>query len=210
MTAWLLCDCGWHNEKHKRFIGWTGQVHINTYHPTLRLIQFSYRAFSCHVKLSSNMAASIATEISIHLCKHLFTLLSVTVSPWTSPFVVQAHDDRVRAWCTWLPWIYRLVYAIWRPRRRTAWTSVKTLYTCSSFLVQYRRKHLELLPYAGFSPCCHWGDPTFAPAPIAPAMISPTRVKPGVMIRFLVWGRVRSKIRIRVRVGVGVGVIFSR
>ena len=48
-----------------------------------------YRAFSCDVMLSSNMAASIATESNIHLCKHLFTLLCVTVSPWTSPFVVQ-------------------------------------------------------------------------------------------------------------------------
>ena len=47
--------------------------------------------------LSSNMAASIATEINIHLCKHLFTLLCVTVCPWTSPFVVQAHGDRVTA-----------------------------------------------------------------------------------------------------------------
>ena len=48
------------------------------------------------------------------------------------------------------------------------------------------------------------GDPTFAPATIAPAMISPTiksyRVR--VMIGFLVRGRVRIKIRIRVRVGV--------
>ena len=29
------------------------------------------------------MTASIATEINIHLCKHLFTSLCVTVSPWT-------------------------------------------------------------------------------------------------------------------------------
>ena len=57
------------------------------------------RAFSCDVMLSSNMAASIATAINIHLCKHLFTLLCVMVSPRTSPFVVQAHDDRVCAWC---------------------------------------------------------------------------------------------------------------
>ena len=41
----------------------------------------SYRAFSCDVMLSSNMAASIATVINIHLSKHLFTLLYVTVSP---------------------------------------------------------------------------------------------------------------------------------
>ena len=39
------------------------------------------RAFSPDVMLSSNMAASVATEINIHLCKHLFTLLCVTVSP---------------------------------------------------------------------------------------------------------------------------------
>ena len=73
------------------------------------------RAFSRDVMLSSNMAASIATEINIHLCKHLFTLLCVMVSPWTSPFVVQAHIDRVCAWCTWLPWISRSVCAIRRP-----------------------------------------------------------------------------------------------
>ena len=46
------------------------------------------------------------------LCKHLFTLLCVTLSPWTSPFVVQARDDCVRAWCVWLPWISRSVCAI--------------------------------------------------------------------------------------------------
>ena len=73
-----------------------------------------YRAFSCDVMPSSNMAASITTEINIHLCKHLSILLCVTVSPWTSlGFVVQAvHDDRVRAWCMWLPWISRSVCAI--------------------------------------------------------------------------------------------------
>ena len=58
-----------------------------------------YRVISRDVMLSSNMAASIATAISIHLCKHLFTLLSVMVSPLNSPFVDQAHDDRVREWC---------------------------------------------------------------------------------------------------------------
>ena len=60
---------------------------------------YDYRAFSCDDMLSSNMAASIATKINIHLFKHLFTLLCVTVSPRTSPFVVQAYDDRERAWC---------------------------------------------------------------------------------------------------------------
>ena len=40
---------------------------------------------------------AIAT-INIDVWKHLFTLLCITVSPWTSPFVVQAHDDCVRAW----------------------------------------------------------------------------------------------------------------
>ena len=79
------------------------------------------RAFSCEVMLSSNMATSIATEINIHLSKHLFTLMCVMVSPWTFPFVVQAHYDRLHAWCTWLPWISRSVCAIWRPCWRTAW-----------------------------------------------------------------------------------------
>ena len=78
------------------------------------------RAFSCDVMLSSNMAASIATEINIHLCKHL--LLCITVSPWTSPFVVQAHDDYVRAW---LPWISRSVCTIQLPCWRTAWRQWK-------------------------------------------------------------------------------------
>ena len=67
------------------------------------------------------MAASIATEINIHSCKHLFTLLCLTVSPWTSPFVVKVHDDRVSTWCVWLPWISRSVCTIRRPCWRTAW-----------------------------------------------------------------------------------------
>ena len=54
-----------------------------------------------------------------------FTLLCVTVSPWTSTFMVQAHDDRVRTWCMWLPWISRSVCAIGRPCRRTAWRQWK-------------------------------------------------------------------------------------
>ena len=83
--------------------------------------QYIYRAFSCHFMLSSNMAVFIVTEINIHLCKHLFTLLCITFSPWTSPFVVRAHDDGVRAWGMWLPWISRSVCAIWRPCWRTAW-----------------------------------------------------------------------------------------
>ena len=37
------------------------------------------RAFSRDVMLTSNMAASLATEINIHLCKHLFTLYAVKV-----------------------------------------------------------------------------------------------------------------------------------
>ena len=53
------------------------------------------------------------------------TLLCITVSPWTSPFVVQAHDDRVRTWCAWLPWISRSVCAIRQPFWRTAWRQWK-------------------------------------------------------------------------------------
>ena len=79
----------------------------------------SYIAFSHD--MSSYMAASIAMEINICSRKHLFILLCVTVSSWTSPFVVQAHDDRVHTWCTWLPWISRSVCAIQRPCWRTAW-----------------------------------------------------------------------------------------
>ena len=46
--------------------------------------------------LSSNMAASIATEINIHLCKHLFTLLCITVSPFMVQrmMIVYAHGAR--------------------------------------------------------------------------------------------------------------------
>ena len=43
----------------------------------------------------------------------------------TSPFVVQAHDYRVRAWCVWLPWISRSVCAIRQPCWRTAWRQWK-------------------------------------------------------------------------------------
>ena len=34
---------------------------------------------------------TIATEINVHLCKHLFTLLCIKVFSWTPSFVVQAH-----------------------------------------------------------------------------------------------------------------------
>ena len=44
----------------------------------------------------------------------------VCLSPCTSPFVVQAHDDCVRTWCAWLPWISRSVCAIRRPCWRKA------------------------------------------------------------------------------------------
>ena len=71
------------------------------------------------------MAASIATKINIHLCRRLFTLLCVTVSPWTSPFLVQAQDDRARTWCAWLPWISRWACTIWRPCWKTAWRQWK-------------------------------------------------------------------------------------
>ena len=43
----------------------------------------------------------------MQFCKHLFILLCVKVSSWTSSLVVQAHDDCVCAWCQWLPWISR-------------------------------------------------------------------------------------------------------
>ena len=57
--------------------------------------------------LSSNIATAMPI-ILYKVCKLLFTLLCATVSPWTSPFVVQAYDEtRVRAWCAWLPWISR-------------------------------------------------------------------------------------------------------
>ena len=91
--------------------------------------------FSHDVMLSSNMAASIATEVNIHLCKHLFALLRVTLSPWTPLFVDQAHDDHVRAWCAWLPWISRSVCAIQWPCWRTAWSQWK----CSICEIKFYR-----------------------------------------------------------------------
>ena len=51
-------------------------------------------------------------------CMHLLTLLWVTISPWTVPFMFQAH--LVHAWCVWLPWISRSVCAIRWPCWRTA------------------------------------------------------------------------------------------
>ena len=102
------------------------------------------RAFSRDVMLSSNVATYIAMKINIHLCKHLFTLLCVTVSPWISPLVVEAHGDRVRAWCAWLPWISRSVCVIWRPCWKTAWCQWKTLYslyTYKKWLIE-KSKHL--------------------------------------------------------------------
>ena len=78
-----------------------------------------------------NMAASIATAININLCKYHFTLLCVMVSPWTSPIVDQAHDDRVRRTCmvrvTAL--ISRSVCAIRRLCLRTAWHRWKRSFT---------------------------------------------------------------------------------
>ena len=83
------------------------------------------RAFSRDI-LSSNMAASTATEINIHLCKHLFTLLCRMVSP----FVVQAHDDA----CVWLPWISRSVCTIRWPCWRTAWRQWKHSIYCFVYM----------------------------------------------------------------------------
>ena len=54
----------------------------------------------------------IATEINIQLCKHIFTLLYIKLSLWTSLFAVQAHDDCMQAWCVWLPWSSRPVCTI--------------------------------------------------------------------------------------------------
>ena len=89
------------------------------------------RAFSHDIILSSNMAASIATEVNnIHLCKHLFTLLCRTVSP----FVVQAHDDRMLAWCVWLPWISRSVCTIRWPCWKTVWRQWKHSIYCFVYM----------------------------------------------------------------------------
>ena len=106
------------------------RVHPLTY-STLSLvtIMLPIERYKRDVILSSNMAASIATEINIHLCKPLFTLLCVTVSPWTSPFVVQAHDDRVRAWCAMTA--LEIQVSLHNPTAmlENSMTSVKTLYT---------------------------------------------------------------------------------
>ena len=57
----------------------------------LEAYSWTYRAFSCDVMLSSNMVASIARTINIHLCKHLLTLLCVMVLH--EPFL--AYKDKV-------------------------------------------------------------------------------------------------------------------
>ena len=103
--------------------------------------------------LSSNMAASIAMEINIHLCKCLFTLLCVTVSPWTSPFVVQAHDDYIHAWCAWLPWISRSVCVIWRPSWRTAWRQWKHYWNFSSMICIISSRWSSLEWVTGWATC---------------------------------------------------------
>ena len=60
--------------------------------------------------------------------------IKITESPWTSPFLFQAHDDRMLAWCVWLPWISRSVCAIRRPCWRTVWHKWKRsiLFMCVS------------------------------------------------------------------------------
>ena len=82
------------------------------------------------------MAASIATEINIHFFEHLFTLLCTMVSPWTSPFVVQVHDDRVCALCAWL--------GLCNPTAmlEDSMTSVKTFYIHQSW---HQTVEIELL-----------------------------------------------------------------
>ena len=59
-------------------------------------VDTGYGACLCDVMLSLQHGCfySIGNQYSF-ICKPLFTLLCVMVSPWTSPFVVQAHDDRV-------------------------------------------------------------------------------------------------------------------
>ena len=115
----------------------------------------SYRAFSQDVMLSSNMAASIATAINIHLCKRLFTLLCLMISPQTSPSVVEAHDDHVHAWCTWLPWISRSVCAIQRPCWRTAWhQSTHSIATGNN--KQYHVNTQNYLPRSIAKPTLPW------------------------------------------------------
>ena len=53
------------------------------------------------------------------------------------------------------------------------------------------------------------GDPTFAPATVAPVMISRTRVRVRVVIGFLDRGRVRIKISFKVRVWVTFNVCIN-
>ena len=80
--------------------------------------------------LSSNMAASVATEINIHLCKHLFYIIVRNGFSMNSPFVVQAHDDCVRGLCALLPWICpRLdIQVSLMAMLEDSMTSLKTLY----------------------------------------------------------------------------------
>ena len=94
----------------------------------------------------------------------------------------------------------------------TTWTSPTTRLNEIEFNVkmvmniQGEKEKLEIFLSASYSIyfLSFIGDPTFAPATITLAMISPITKRVRVTIGFLVRCRVRMKIRIRVRVGVGV------
>ena len=76
------------------------------------------------------------------------------------------------------------------------------LQACEARIAGFWKEKCEYILYGD-------GDPTFAPATVAPVMISRTRVRVRVMIGFLDRGRVRIKISFRVRVGVTFNVCIN-
>ena len=118
---------------HENSTKWVSKIQLHKGNmPTQQMSVFTWH----HAVLQNGCFYSNGNQYSF--MQGSFTLLCVTVSPRTSPFVVQAHDDRVRAWCAWLPWIFRSVCAIRRPCWRTAWRQWKCSITINlKFLVTH-------------------------------------------------------------------------
>ena len=71
--------------------------------------------------LSSNMAASIATEIHTYFMQASFYIILCNVLLLHELLHSSHNNDRCRACCLWLPWISRPVCTIRWPGWRTAW-----------------------------------------------------------------------------------------
>ena len=91
---------------------------------------YQYRAVSCDVMLSSNMAASMLKGNAIFMvCIASFDIMvSNSISMSFSIRGSSIHDDCMRAWCAWVPWISRSALRIPTAVLEDSRTSVKTLY----------------------------------------------------------------------------------